>query len=76
MRTPQFTWNPANIPLVEDNVRWNAYQRWDLRFNKQLFGSRGLSAAFYIDVINLFANHNMTRFDVAQDIDEFQDSES
>jgi hypothetical protein len=31
--------------------------------NKELFTYSGVNASFYIDVINLFNNKNMTRFD-------------
>ena len=59
-RGNQFTWNPAEIPLVEDNMRWKAYQRWDLRLNKDLFRAGSVQAIFYLDVMNLFNNKNMT----------------
>ena len=61
-RGRQFTWNPARIPLVEDNVRWRAYQRWDLRLTKSLFRSGSYQTAFYIDVSNLFNNRNINSF--------------
>ena len=61
-RGRQFTWNPAQIPLVEDNVRWRPYQRWDLRLTKALFRSGNYETAFYIDVSNLFNNRNMNTF--------------
>ncbi len=61
-RGRQFTFNPAEIPLVEDNVRWRPYQRWDLRLTKSLFRSGNYETAFYIDVSNLFNNRNMNGF--------------
>ena len=63
-RGEAFTWNPGGYPLVEDNVRWKAYQRWDLRLRKSLFTSGRFDTQFYIDVQNLFNNRNMTRFGV------------
>jgi len=61
-RGEAFTWNPATYPLVEDNVRWRPYRRWDLRFNKTLFKKGTISSVIYIDVTNLFNNRNMTVF--------------
>jgi outer membrane receptor protein involved in Fe transport len=69
-RGEAFTWNPANYPLVEDNVRWNPYQRFDLRLNKTLFRRGTLESVFYIDVTNLFNNRNMTAFDLDFDDEE------
>lgn len=62
-RGEQFTWNPNNYPLVENNVRWRPYQRWDLRFRKQLFTRGTVTAQFYMDIFNVFNNKNMTRPD-------------
>jgi hypothetical protein len=59
-RGNQFTWNPKEIELVEDNLRWKAYERWDLRLTKQLVSHGDFRTEFYIDVINLFNNKNMT----------------
>ncbi|MBD3276092.1 MAG: TonB-dependent receptor plug domain-containing protein [Candidatus Marinimicrobia bacterium] len=59
-RGPRFTWNPEDYPLVENNVRWKPYQRWDLRFRKPLFTRNNINATFYIDVFNVFNNKNMT----------------
>ncbi len=61
-RGRQFTWNPAEFPLVEDNLRWRPYQRWDLRLTKSLFRSGNYETAFYIDVSNLFNNRNISSF--------------
>ena len=61
-RGASFTWNPASFPLVEDNLRWRPYQRFDLRLTKDLFSSGGFDAQFYIDVTNLFNHRNMTQF--------------
>ena len=61
-RGENITWNPRNIPLVEDNLRWEPYVRADLRINKSLFAARGIESVFYIDVSNLFNNRVMTRF--------------
>jgi hypothetical protein len=58
-RGQQFTWNPASVPLVEDNLRWTAYQRMDLRFTKQLFRTGGIFASFYMDVFNVLNQKNM-----------------
>ena len=61
-RGQSFTWNPAEFPLVEDNLRWKAYQRFDLRLTKDIFSVGGFDAQFYIDITNLFQNRNMTQF--------------
>lgn len=53
-RGSQFTWNPDNIPYVENNVRWRPRQHVDLRFTKQLFVRKNVTTAFYLDVTNLF----------------------
>ncbi|HKJ66847.1 MAG TPA: carboxypeptidase regulatory-like domain-containing protein, partial [bacterium] len=44
-RGEAFTWNPNNYPLVEDNVRWRPYQRWDFRLRKSLFQAGSVSAS-------------------------------
>jgi len=54
-----FTWNPEGIPYVEDNIRWRAYQRTDLRFTKRLFKKWGIEPVFYVDILNVFNNKNM-----------------
>ena len=59
-RGEQFTCNPESFPLVEDNVRWKAYQRWDLRLRKSLFSSGTFESLFYIDVVNLFNQRHLT----------------
>ncbi len=61
-RGRQFTWNPAQVPLVEDNLRWNPYQRWDMRLTKSLFRAGSYETSFYIDVTNLFNMRNMSSF--------------
>ncbi len=61
-RGASFSWNPADIPLVEENLRWQPYQRWDLRLTKPIFRSGPVESEFYIDVTNLFNNRNMTVF--------------
>jgi len=67
-RGRQFTWNPAEVPLVEDNLRWAPYQRWDMRISKSLFKFGGYQTAFYIDVSNLFNTRNLASF-VGADVD-------
>lgn len=59
-RGSQFTWNPDGIPYVEDNIRWRPYQRWDLRFSKDLVSIGGTTSIIYVDVTNLFNTYNMT----------------
>ena len=61
-RGAPFTWNPAQHPLVADNVRWRPYRRWDLRFTKRLFTSGSRTAALYLDVVNLLNTRNMTPY--------------
>jgi hypothetical protein len=70
-RGSQFTWNPAGFPdaLVDNNLRWNPYKRWDLRFSKDLFTSGTLRSVFYVDVRNLFDNRTMNRFSGSQGAD-------
>lgn len=60
-RGPSFTWNPAGFPNIENNVRWRAERRVDMRFRKTLFRIGDTESIFYIDVINLFNHKNMTR---------------
>lgn len=59
-RGRQMTWNPEELPLVENNVRWRPYTRWDMRFSKDLFRQGRFSSLFYIDVSNVFNKRNMT----------------
>jgi hypothetical protein len=70
-RGAQFTWNPAGFPsgLVENNMRWNAYKRWDFRFTKDLFTSGTFRSVFYVDIRNLFDNRNINRFSGSQAAD-------
>ncbi|MCY4170299.1 MAG: carboxypeptidase-like regulatory domain-containing protein [Bacteroidetes bacterium] len=67
-RGRQFTWNPAEVPLVEDNLRWIPYQRWDMRFSKSIIKFGDYETAFYIDVSNLFNTRNLASF-VGADVD-------
>ncbi len=60
-RGEQFTWNPQDYPLVENNIRWRPYQRWDMRLRKPIFSRGTVTASLYLDVKNLFNNKNMTR---------------
>jgi len=60
-RGAQFTWNPAGIPLVENNLRYTPYTRWDFRFTKELFSKGSFRSVFYIDIRNLFNNKNMNK---------------
>jgi len=59
-RGEHFTWNPADIPLVEDNLRWTGLQYCDLRLTKDLFRAGSFRSVLYIDVSNVFNNKNMT----------------
>jgi len=60
-RGQQFTWNPDQIPYVDNNVRWAPRQHTDLRFSKILFRTQNnVNASFYIDVTNLFNHKWMT----------------
>ncbi len=67
-RGRQFTWNPASVPLVEDNLRWRPYERWDLRLSKSLFRAGNYETAFYIDISNLFNTRNLSSF-LGSDVD-------
>ncbi len=59
-----FTYNPAGLPdvLVEDNLRWKAFQQTNLRFSKDLLTAGSFRSVFYVDVTNLFNNKNMTHW--------------
>ncbi len=61
-RGRQFTWNPASVPLVENNLRWSPYQRWDLRLTKSLFRVGSYGTSLYIDISNLFNTRNLSPF--------------
>jgi hypothetical protein len=50
----KFTWNPDNIPYVDQNVRWNGEGKSQLRFTKRLFKAGRIAPYFYMDVYNLF----------------------
>ncbi len=71
-RGKRFTWNPEDIPLVENNIRWRPFKRWDLRLTKELFTAGRFRTSFYLDVTNLFNQRNMTPFRVGQDDDDDQ----
>ena len=58
-RGERFTWNPAEIPLVDNNLRWSNYQRWDLRVTKELFSRGNVRTSFYVDIRNLFNQRNL-----------------
>lgn len=58
-RGSQFTWNPAGIPYVENNLRWRGDRRVDMRLRKQVFKTGGIESIFYVDVFNLFNQRNM-----------------
>jgi hypothetical protein len=68
-RGRRFTWNPESIPLVENNIRWRPFKRWDLRLTKGLFEAGRFRTSFYIDVTNLFNQRNMTPFNAGGDDD-------
>ncbi|RMH65027.1 MAG: hypothetical protein D6685_06260 [Bacteroidetes bacterium] len=70
----QFTWNPENYPLVENNVRWAPYKRWDLRLTKSLFTQGRFDAMFYLDITNLFNQkylHPPANTDISNTADSF-----
>ena len=69
-RGKRFTWNPEQIPLVENNIRWRPFKRWDLRVTKELFEAGRFRSSFYIDVTNLFNQRVMTPFGGASDDDQ------
>ena len=58
-RGERFSWNPASIPLVDNNLRWSNYQRWDLRLTKEVFSRGNTRTSFYLDVRNLFNQRNL-----------------
>ncbi len=60
-RGEQFTYNPAGLRGLDENIRWTPYQRFDLRFTKNLVSTGSLDALFYVDVTNVFNHRNMTR---------------
>ena len=72
-RGQSFTWNPAEFPLVENNLRWRPYQRFDLRLTKDLFSTGGFNAEFYLDITNVFQHRNMTQFRRGDDGSDLND---
>ena len=68
-RGRRFTWNPESIPLVENNIRWRPFKRWDLRMTKELFSSNNFRTSIYVDITNLFNQRNMTPFNAGGDDD-------
>jgi hypothetical protein len=48
-----FTANPANIPNINNNMKWPDYYMVDLKVNKS-FKFGGVSANLFIDISNLF----------------------
>lgn len=67
-RGESFTWNPAEIPLVDNNLRWSNYQRWDLRLTKELFNRGNVRTSFYVDMRNLFNQRNLQFFQGNDDV--------
>ncbi|UCE06424.1 MAG: TonB-dependent receptor [bacterium] len=48
-----FTWNPAGIRNLTDNLRWPNYYKFDLKLSKRLT-VLGVTAKLYIDILNVF----------------------
>lgn len=48
-----FTWNPNNIPGIQDNVQWTPYYNIDLKIGK-VFPLGSIDLKFFVDVNNLF----------------------
>ena len=67
-RGRQFTWNPAGIALVDNNLRWSNYQRWDLRITKELVSQGSVRASLYFDVTNLFNQRNLQFWSGNEDV--------
>ena len=49
-----FTWNPAGIRNVRDNLRWPDYYNFDLKVSKNFDLFYGIKANLYIDILNVF----------------------
>jgi len=56
-----FTWNPNNLPGVQNNVRWRDYQHTNLRLSKN-FTVRGVGFEAYMEVINVFNRKELTHY--------------
>ncbi|MCF7805919.1 MAG: TonB-dependent receptor [Candidatus Marinimicrobia bacterium] len=50
---PTFTWNPAGIRNVTDNLRWPDQYNFDMKLSKR-FDLFGVSTEFYVDILNVF----------------------
>jgi outer membrane receptor protein involved in Fe transport len=48
-----FTWNPADIRNLENNIRWPDYHMVDLKLSKS-FSISGVKATVYLDIKNVF----------------------
>jgi outer membrane receptor protein involved in Fe transport len=49
-----FTWNPASIRNLTDNLRWPDYYNFDLKISKNIGLFYGIKANLYVDVLNVF----------------------
>jgi outer membrane receptor protein involved in Fe transport len=53
-RGETFTWNPAGLRNLTDNVRWPDYYKFDLKAAKRIGLFYGIKANLYVDIINVF----------------------
>ncbi len=56
---PTFTWNPNNLPYVQNNVKWRDHQETDLKLTRT-FAFGGRSFSLYADVYNVFNRKELT----------------
>jgi outer membrane receptor protein involved in Fe transport len=47
------TYNPNNVPGIEENLQWRPYSNWNMRLTKD-FAANGLNFSFFMDATNLF----------------------
>jgi outer membrane receptor protein involved in Fe transport len=49
-----FTWNPAGIRNLTQNLRWPDYYKFDLKASKTISLFYGIKANLYVDILNVF----------------------
>ena len=70
------TYNPNNVPGIEENVQWRPYSSWNMRLTKD-FTAGGASFAFFMDVTNLFNQkyfNGTAGFDGSTDRENYMES--
>jgi outer membrane receptor protein involved in Fe transport len=54
-----FTFNPGNLPGIEDNMQWRDYTNFDLRLSKTMTSGRN-NVQFFVDINNVFNIKNFS----------------